>query len=303
MSIKLSKRVTFVILVLLVVCGSLLSVVADNMLAADIGNIAVGLSNSTILASLPSACFATLFVMAILYTVRLYHNPNVFKRMTRLYLIIACALGFVGFLGALISGILIYNSFVLPYPFPGYLIIFMVVHVLVMGGSITGIIFVNKMEEDKDKVKINFLYVLQTIGWFLFIALLLNRFGFFLTCPFYIYWRNLYLTFPFYLFLMCSGLIGLLFVALELDLFKTKKVKMICSISLTAVVVLLFIAILIIGGNETAMISAVSPTMPLERLASMPLEIMIHFIAYLGVLTVSNIRAAREYKNEKRGEN
>ena len=45
----------------------------------------------------------------------------------------------------------------------------------------------------------------------------------------------------------------------------------------------LFASIVVLGMNDSTFISAVSAAAPLERLGSMPMEIMIHFVVYLGV--------------------
>ena len=47
--------------------------------------------------------------------------------------------------------------------------------------------------------------------------------------------------------------------------------------------IVLFAVTAIIGINDSAFVSAVSAAAPLERLGSMPMEILIHFVTYLGV--------------------
>ena len=47
--------------------------------------------------------------------------------------------------------------------------------------------------------------------------------------------------------------------------------------------VCLMVAIVLLGANDAGFISAVSAAAPLERLGSMPMELFIHFFAYLGV--------------------
>ena len=53
-------------------------------------------------------------------------------------------------------------------------------------------------------------------------------------------------------------------------------------------------SVAIIGSKYTVFISAVSPAMPLERLASMPLELPIHLAASLAVLIILLVQAIKK---------
>ena len=53
---------------------------------------------------------------------------------------------------------------------------------------------------------------------------------------------------------------------------------------MAAINVVLFAFIVFLGANDAAFISAVSAAAPLERLGSMPMEILIHVVSYVGVL-------------------
>ena len=251
------------------------------MLFNDIMNIAAG--SSTILVTIPAVTFSLIFVLAVLYLLRTYKHPDCRKAISKLYLIISAALGGVGFITSILAGILVYRTMVGEQPFPGYLIIFMILNLLVFGCSIVGLLlFVKKMKDNEGKVKINFLYVLKTIGWFLFICLIFNRFGTFLGSPIFIYWRNFYKTFPFYLYLLVPLFLGVVEAMTILELFDKKKLMLLGIVGL-GVNVALFIYCVIMGLLDTAFISSLSQAMPLERMASMPIEIIIHVLSYIGV--------------------
>ena len=47
--------------------------------------------------------------------------------------------------------------------------------------------------------------------------------------------------------------------------------------------VVLMVLVAVLGSIESGFVSAVSAAAPLERLGSMPMELLIHFLTYLGV--------------------
>ena len=270
-------------LIALTIAGSLFTALASNMLFDDLFNKGVSFANMTIAVSLPAVSVATMFVLGVLYLLRTYKHPDCKKRITRTYLIIATVMGVIGLVGAILGGATIYHTFVGTHPFPGYLIIFMILNLLIIAGGVVGLLlYVKKMPEDEGKVKINFLYVLKTIGWVLFIGLVFNRFGMLLGLPSYVYLRNLYQTFPVYLALLIPLFLGVVEVLYILDMLYRKQF-LILAIAGMVVSAGLFAYTAIMGINDTAFISSLSQIMPIERMASMPIEIIIHLLAYLGV--------------------
>ena len=276
----MNKKYVILTLVVLTILGSLFTALASNMLFSDIINIAAG--SSTLFATLPAASVALFFIVAVLYVLRTYKHPDCKKRITRLYSIYLIAFGVLGLVGAILSGATIYHTFVGPNPFPGYLIIFMVLDVALIGCGVYSLLNLKKMKEDEGKVQIKVSYVFKTIGWFLFIALVFNRLGMLFGAPFYVYLRNLYKTFPFYIYLLVPLYLGVVVTFKTLDLFDNKK-RMIMGFVGLGINVALFAYIAIMGITDTNFISSLSQAMPLERMASKPVEILIHFLAYTGV--------------------
>ena len=278
----MSKNILILELTILTIVGSLFMALASNMFFDDIFNIGAGMQNSTLPVTLPAASVALIFVLAIFYLLRTYKHPDCKKRISKLYLIIAGVLGLIGLIGVILSAAVVYHNFAGSHPFPGYLIIFMILDLAIIGGSVCGFLFLKKLPEDEGKVTINFLYVLKTIGWFLFVSMIFNRFGMLLGCPTYIYLRNLYQTFPFYLYLLVPLFLGVLEVLHILGILKGKKMLILIIVGV-ALNVVIFAYSVIMGLNDTAFISSLSQLMPLERMGSMPMEIMIQFLSYLGV--------------------
>ena len=136
------------------------------------------------------------------------------------------------------------------------------------------------MPEDEEKFQVKPLHVLHTFGLYLLIALAFNRFGAFLLMPVYVQWSTLYMTFVYFLFLLVPMA---LLVIKVLKILEIGKSYFIPVIAVAACNIVLFAITAIIGINDSAFISAVSAAAPLERLGSMPMEILIHFVTYLGV--------------------
>ena len=277
------KLITLISLICLTLVGSLFVMLASNMLMDDLFNKGVALSNMTIFVTLPAIGVAVMFILGILWFIRTYRHPNSVKRISRLYLILAMIFSFIGIIGAILGGTVTYGSFTTRNPFPGYLIIFMIVNILILLCSCYLLFFkVKKMEEDKERIKITFKYVMKTIGWVLFIGLALNRLGMLLTSPVYIYTRNLYYTFPTYLYLLVPVFLGTIIVLFDLEILNKKKTFILGLVAI-GLNVAFFAYTTVKGLGDTSFISSISQLYPIDRMTSKPIEFMIHFLALLGV--------------------
>ena len=277
----MNKKFAIISLIIVALLGSLLTFYASNLFFSDVANFGAGFSNVTLFATLPGMLLGAIFIAAPLYIIRFYKRANSRKILTRNYLLIAIALAAFGMIFAILAGIINYRGNFVSYPFPGYLIIMMVLFIAIIGCSAFAFFkYVKAMPEDEEKFKGGFLHILHTIGLYLLIALAFNRFGAFLLMPVYAQFSTLYKTFVYYLFLL---------IPMALLVIKTLKILEIGKgyfIPLLVVGILnigLFASIIVLGMNDSAFISAVSAAAPLERLGSMPMEIMIHFVVYLGV--------------------
>jgi len=295
----MNKRKTIIALIALTGVGALFAMLGANMFFADIVGIGSGAHNATLFTTLAVLPVCASFVIGILYMLRIYKHPGCMKRITRLYSIILAVLGLLGFIFDIVASAVTYNSFVSAHPFPGFSIIFLILNLLLMGVGGCGIYCsIKHLKDDTDKVKVNFPYVMKTIGWFLFISLMLYRLGTFLTFPLYVYWRNFYMTFPFYLWLLVPLFLGVLEAMHILGLLDRKK-GMILALVGIGVNVLLTGYTVICGINDTMFISSLSQAMPMERVAAKPVELPLHFLAYLGVaiaLLIQNKKPKEEAK-------
>ena len=277
----MSKKFLVISLAIAAIVGSLLTFYASNLFFSDVSNFGAGIMNTTLFATLPMMLLGAMVIAAVLFIVRFYQRPNSRKVLSRNYLLIAIALGAFGVLFAIMGGLLQFHSFIKPYPFPGYLIIMIVLHVLVIAASAVVLMkIVNKMPDDTEKYKVTIKHVFHTLGLFLLIALAFNRFGAFLFMPSYVQWSSLYKTFVYYLFL----LIPMVILAIKLMRILEVGNRFLMSIITLALALVLFGLTAVLGMKDSAFISAVSAAAPLERLGSMPMEILIHVVSYVGVL-------------------
>lgn len=290
----MSRRFIIIALIVATILGSLFTVQASNMFFSDIINIA---ATGNLFATFAAMSVAICCVLVIFYLLRNYKNPGCKKRITRLYSIIAIVVCLIGTVSTIVSATTVYHTFVGNHPFAGFHIFHLILNLLLIGAGVYGLIKSFKMEQDENRVKVGPRYVFKTIGWFLFTCLLLNRLGTFLGMPTYVYLRNLGQTFPFYLNLLVPTFLGVLEALYILGLLKGKRLFVLTMVAL-GVNVVFFAYIAIMGMNDSAFVSSLSQAMPLERAASKPVELPIHFLAACGVVAGLLV----QYKKQKGAE-
>ena len=278
----MSKKFLVISLAIIAVIGSIWTFYASNMFFSDVSNFGAGFMNTTLFVSLTGMLCGAMLVAAPLFIVRFYQRPNSRKILCRNYLFIALALAAFGLIFAVLGGVINYRGNFVKYPFPGYLIIMIVLHLAVLVGSAVVLFMkVLKMPEDTEKYKVTVKHVFHTLGLYLLIALAFNRFGAFLLMPVYCQFSTLYKTFVYYLFL----LVPMVILAIKLmRILEIGKNRFLMSLITLIVTTGLMVAILLLGKSDSSFISAVSAAAPLERLGSMPMELFIHFFSYFGVL-------------------
>ncbi len=292
----MSKKFSLIALAIIAVLGSLMAFAASNLFFTDVPYFGPHIMDTAIFLSFTALLFGAYFVIGAMYIVRSYLKPNIRKKMSKTYLKTTMVLAGLGFVFAILAAVINYNgNFLASAPFPGFIVLMMVAHLLVLGGSIFAFLKpVKALPEDTEEFKVGAKHVFFTMGWFLFTALAFNRFGAFLTMPIYVELRNFYQTVFFYLFLLVPMAI---LVKKVFDVFELKLDRFIYVIILFAINLVLFIVVAIIGLNDTTFVSSLSPAMPLERLAAKPVEIIIHFASQFGILLAWLIREIKAKKN------
>ena len=291
----MSKKFSLIALAIIAVLGSLVTIYACNLFFTDVPYFGPNIMDTAIFASFSAMFFGAYFVMAALYICRAHLRPKTIKRLSSTYLKTTIVLSALGFVFALLAGLVNYGTLLSQYPFPGFVIIAMVLHLLVLAASIFAMVkYVKPLPEDEEKFKVGAKHVFFTLGWFLFVALAFNRFGAFLTMPMYVELRNFYQTIFFYLFLLVPMAI---LVKKVFDVFELKLNRFLYVIIVFAINLVLFLVVVIIGMNDTTFVSSLSPAMPLERLAAKPVEIIIHFASQFGILLAWLIREIKAKKH------
>ena len=273
---KRSKAI--LILVLLLLVGSFVTFYVSNFIMSDIANMAYGVHDVNFIASLPGFIFSWDFVLAVLYCIRFYGRSQHKKKMTMTYSVILMVFSILGFITAILTGVMIYHSFVKPYPFPGYVILSMIVHAALFVVALIVRGKCKNMEEDTAKRRIDLGYVLYSIACVLVIFLAMNRFGALMWAVVYVQMSTLYLTFPFYISLLLP-----MALVLQITLYIFGVYENHLTADIVFVVVFLIVntilaaAVFYLGSQYTVFISAISPALALERLATMPLDVIVHF--------------------------
>ncbi len=293
------RIITIVLLPGLVILASLYTAFASNFFFEDILNIEVLFgARSTFLITIPVLLLAVNMVLALFYLYRFARYHKVIKTLSLVYFIIALAINFAGVITSIIGPIVVYGTLFGKYPYPGHCFIVLLLHIVLMLVDILAIVIVVIFFKNKEKHKISVGYCFATFGWFMFLCLVMNRFGTFLISPTFISWRTLYMTWPFYLFLAVPSLLFVYKTLVDFGLVKNKIIKIVI-LSVISVLVLAFgLATTIIGFLSPVFVSAVSVSMPLERLAAKPVELPIHLASYLAVIIVFFVYIFKGKKKE-----
>jgi len=127
----MSKKFSLIALAIIAVLGSLMAFAASNLFFTDVPYFGPHIMDTAIFSSFTALLFGAYFVMGAMYIVRSYLKPNIRKRMSKTYLKTTMVLAGLGLIFAILSGVITYHGNLLaPYPFPGFLILMLVVTLL-----------------------------------------------------------------------------------------------------------------------------------------------------------------------------
>lgn len=271
-----------VVFVLLLIC-SMVTYFAMNAFWADIANAAVGFNFPYCFATVPIFTIALFLITFFIFFVRYLTYPKEEKMLLVMHyaklFIIYSAIGLI--FTIICATPLVYGSCLTPCPFPGSLIVYFVVHALIIAANILLLVKMKgALNENDKKHKNNWKSVLYTIFISLFVFIAFDRCGAAIISPTYIEWSKLYLTWFFFLSLLMP-----MFVLITLILFKLNHldlknylVRTIIWSVFSVVCIALTIATVITGTNNSIMVSLISPAMPIERLATIPIDFIVLYI-------------------------
>lgn len=276
------KKPVFIALVALTTfLGAFLNFYAFNLFCSDVANFFMqGNFELQIISTFPALNLAVIMIVVMMFLMRYYSKPTIVKRLSFTYSIIIASLSFVGLVTSILTGTIVHGSFLSERILPCYPLIGLIVHGIIFIGSLVLMFLTKKyLPEDKDRTKVTFRYVLATIGHATFLFFVFNRVGAVLWMPSYLQVRTLYVTWSFYLWTLLPLAMLVLLVLEELQRYKShKRYGIISNSVMLGVNIVVGVGFAIMELNDTTIGAAISPVMPLSRLASMPVEAILIFL-------------------------
>jgi len=295
----MKKALPVISLIIVAIVGSFVNFWGTNLILSDVSNMFYGVHDSNYIASIPFFIVVLDFNFLMIYLYRLNKKPEFKKASTITYMVIFWVLSVVGIITTIISGIKVYGSFIAPYPFKGATLVILLTHFLIMVASVV-VIFIadSKMEPDVGKRKITFKNSVFTVLLFFMIYLAFDRFGAFLWSPTFIHWRTFYMTWPFYLGLLAPMAQLVHTYLYTFKEFKAKpKAGVIYGWVLLGIVLASNIYTFIIGYFNTTFVSVISPMLALERLATLPADVIIIFVLMF-VFSANSLRYSYQMQSK-----
>lgn len=282
----MSKKLALILLVPISILTSFVAFYTTNLVLTDIGNNTIsGIQNADIVSSIPGLMVAFSLVTILIFILRMVKDSQYKKSLVKLYSLIILGFAVVGLIFTILSVPVMYGTLLAPYPFPGYLMICLIVHIL----SIIGMIFVRffltkKIQDDQEKRKITVKYVLQSMLLAFFMWFSMDRVGAVIWSSAYVEFRTIGLTIFFYLYCFSTLLIMVFYLFYCFGILenhkKAAKIYVLTSVGLT----LIFAVItLILTFTNPLFVASVSPAIGLERLANMPVVTLIQTIIFVAM--------------------
>jgi len=295
----MKKKDIIILLIVNIILGSLITFYAGNLLSSDLSNMFYGVHDCYFISSIPMFMISLDFIIIFIFLIRYYRYEYKIS-LTNLYTIYLVINGVVGVITSVVSAF-IYKSLIKPSPFPGYLIIMILINLAII---VIGLKYnLENRKNDlknaaKKKIKIHNVIYSAVLGILLFFGF--YRFGSVLFGIVYIQGRTLYLTIWFYLWATLPILIITHIILYFFDLYKKYSHAVIFIGSVFVLNIVLGVVVMLIGKNYPIFISAISPALPLERLATKPIDIVSNFIIMIILCGYYLYYSLRSYRQEKK---
>ena len=268
-----SKRQRLWLLAAVITAGSFITFYASNLLLSDVANMFMMTITRDVFSSLPLFMVACEFILAGIGIIRNQRRPEYRKAQLKNYMMITVILSFIGLVSTIVTGTSIYGSFLAPYPFRGCTILCLLWHFAAIVLAFVFIKRIGNLPPDPKIRRKTVRYRVHTFFLTLGMFLAYNRFGALLWMPAYVHMRSLCLTWPFYLSLLLPLAVVADNIIYAFDLDNGKPYFGVKYISIViAADILLAGTVFLIGMKNSLFISAISPALGLERLATMPVE-------------------------------
>lgn len=279
----------------LLVVGSMITYFAMNLFWSDVANKANAFNFPYVFATFPLLMISIGVVTFAMFFVRyLIYDEQYRKYLVMHYLKLFIAYAAVGIITSIISAAFVYKSCLTPCPFPGSLIVFFAIHLIFLVGSIVLSIKIKKAMTEKDvRFKTKVKYRLYTVVMALFTFIAFDRCGAAVVSPTYIEWSRLDITWTFYFSLLLPMVLLVTIIVYKLNHLDAKnyKNKSILWGIYFLVCLALCIIVVISGTNDSTVVSLISPAMPIERLATIPIDFIVLYIPIIAISAVNFIRS------------
>lgn len=297
------KLYEVLILIVLGLAGSYIAFRGLNFLWSDVANYANSLNTPYIIVSFPALMLLFVIMESISYIIRHSVMEDEYKNhMNSVYLIVAGSFALVGLVTSILSGTIVYKTMFGDYPFQGYAIVGIVFHSVILIGAVVLYILNHKKKTSTDQVKkLSVEYILYTIISSLAIFMALNRFGALICSASFVDWRYLGLELPYFIVLAIP-----MILVINMILYKTYAIKISTKGSvilwsiLTGVTLVLIVTVGVLGVTNPLLLALISPAMPIERLATIPLDYVLLFVLTNGFALAVLIHHVRLYIKEKK---
>ena len=290
--------IAFVVYLLL---GSFLVFYGVNCFFTNVVNYENNLNFPFLFATLPWLFLSIEIATSLIFFVRLLRMDNSFRsRHIKVYAVQFFIYSLLGVIFSIV-GMIVHKNMLFNNPFPGVLLVLIVVHLLICGASVFAFMHIKKnpLSEKEERFTYTKSYGFKTAGLGILTFFALNRFGAFLQSFFYMEYAYFFFTILFYLSLISPLLMLIAFanpslgIKSEKNYFKQELIVW-CSFLVFNLITALYV--IIVGLTNPLLISLVSAAMPLERLITFPIDaIMLYSLNILFPI----IRIIYLYRKEK----
>lgn len=255
--------------------GSLITFNAGNLFFSDISNFASG-SRLTLIATIPHFMFMFMIITLGFFFIRYRRLEDKYRmRFKKFYFLLFIIFSAIGVATSILSGTFVYGSFLAPYPYNGAILVCFFVHVLILVFSIISYLKNNKkVDFNNEKMPYKKSYIWLSIVFVLFAFVAFYRLGACISALIYTDYRYFAYTFIFY-FSCIIPMVLLIFISIS-KIHKFERLTSILFYSITLLVaVICAVYVISEGTTNPLLISLISPAMPLERLATLPMEVVV----------------------------
>lgn len=274
----MSRKRTILQLGCLCIVGSVISFYAINLILSDVSNMFYMTLTKDVISSLPMFFIALDFIALSILVMRQYMRAHYRKSQGMFYCLLVMIFSVLGAISSVLTGIVVYHSFTVPYPFPGAVLICLFWHIAAFAAAFIGRKKYKKLPDDAKKRKLSVSYVVYTIMLSILTFYSYNRFGAFLWMPVYVHLRTLPITFTFYLSLLLPLLLWG-FMCIYVFKFHVGRPKLgFIYVSIVMILnIVMAVVVFSVGMTNTQFVSAVSPALAIERLLTKPVDTIFHF--------------------------